>query len=204
MLASKYIKIVALLDCVEMKELLDHLGDFLIFEIGRISAQIELTHEQFFHNYCSYVQKLQRGEKMEWPLSLAFTTDRQSIKIQTVGEKFLSRPQLPILQLQPGRLRYSEASGDFQMGALGEGISWGIQFSYPFLFQSAEGEIAKVDRSFPNTELFFKLQRWIRHNTRATPFQVDSHLINVPVRLGHDCFSWINQHPDLKGVSVAC
>ena len=204
MLASKYIKIPVLIDDDEMKNLFDTLGDFLIFEVGKVASEIKLEHEQFLHNYCSYIEKLKRGEKAENPLSLAFTTTPESVKIQEVGERKLVRPLLPIVQLQPGRLRYSEASSEFQVGTFGEGISWGVQFSYPFLFQDENGEIAKVDESFPNTELFFKLQRWIRKNTKATPFLVRGQKTNVPVRLGKECFSWINQHPDLQDLSIAC
>ena len=108
------------------------------------------------------------------------------------------------MQLQPARLRYSKESEDFQIGVFGEGISWGIQFSYPFLFQDENHEICKVDESFPNTHLFLTLQRFIRKKTKATPFLIGEKRINVPVRLGLNCFSWINRHPDFKGVAVAC
>ena len=52
---------------------------------------------------------------------------------------------------------------------------------------------------FPNTELFFQLQRWVRKHTKVTTFLVGGRELRVPVRLGSACVSWINEHPDFRG-----
>ncbi|MCH9610050.1 MAG: hypothetical protein S4CHLAM81_08380 [Chlamydiales bacterium] len=200
MRASKYIKLPLLLNLEEMEDLLKELGSFHIFEVGKVVEDIELSKSQFLERYKCYLSNLQGSH----PFSLCMTTTLDAVEIIKVDSRALVKPKLPVVQLQPGRLRYSKESGDFQIGTFGEGISWGIQFSYPFLFQNDGGEIFKVDRGFPNTELFLSLQRWMRKKTKATPFLVEGKRINVPVRLGKNSFEWINSHPDLEEVRVDC
>jgi hypothetical protein len=50
---------------------------------------------------------------------------------------------------------------------------------------------------FPNTSLFLALSRWVRQNTLPTPIFDGAKRINLPVRLGKRCFSWIGNHPRL-------
>ncbi len=45
-------------------------------------------------------------------------------------------------------------------------------------------------------------KQWVRDNTRATPFSVEGKKINATMRLGKNCFSWINHHPQLKNLCV--
>ncbi len=56
-------------------------------------------------------------------------------------------------------------------------VTWGLQFSYPQLYQDPRTrQIFKVTDTpeFPNTALFSKLQKWIRSETLPTPFQVEA------------------------------
>jgi hypothetical protein len=116
---------------------------------------------------------------------------------------------LPIIQLQAHTLFYSQLDGQVRSMVRGEGeIHWGIQFSYPQIYQNAQtGQIEKIEdnEKFPNTALFRRLQRWVRDHTRATPLEVGGKRVNLPARLGKQCFSWINRHPQLlaAGIRVA-
>ena len=205
--ASKYIKLPVLLDASEMEALFEALGSFLIYEVGKVSADIEVSKEAFLQSYSAYCEKLKRGEEAVFQASHVLTVDTKCLEIREVRERFLARPILPIVQLQPAAVRYSKADASFQTQVYGkESISWGIQFSYPFLFQDPQIhaiEKVTVCERFPNTALFQNLQRWIRHNTKATPFVVEGKVTNVPVRLGKTCFEWINHHPNLGEVAVA-
>lgn len=89
-------------------------------------------------------------------------------------------------------------------------ISWGLEFSYPQLYQDPHtGEIVPIveGERFPNTAPFRQLQRWMRRETRPTPFLVDGHRINAVARLGRGAFAWIDRHRQLcdqqLGVRVA-
>ena len=77
-------------------------------------------------------------------------------------------------------------------------ITWGLQFSYPQIYQDPVTlEISKADRNeeLSNSELFKNLIRWQRLTTRPTPFLTEKGLENIPIRIGKSCFSWINNHP---------
>jgi hypothetical protein len=100
--------------------------------------------------------------------------------------------------------------GKFHSIAQGkETITWGLQFSYPQVFQDPKSKsFSKVTNTleFPNTALFLAQQKWMRQNTLPTPLIVQGKKINLPVRLGKRCFSWIEKHPHLieKGFQIAC
>jgi hypothetical protein len=82
-----------------------------------------------------------------------------------------------------------------------ESVTWGVQFSYPQLYQDPKSHrIAKVADSidFPNTSLFARMLKWLRHNTLPTPFFVHGQRVNAPIRIGRACLKWIDQHPQLK------
>jgi hypothetical protein len=77
-------------------------------------------------------------------------------------------------------------------------IFWGIQISYPQIYQDPKSmELLKVGES-NNSELFALVRSWVRDATRPTPFVVSGMKTNVPIRLGKQCFSWIGAHPQLK------
>jgi hypothetical protein len=63
-------------------------------------------------------------------------------------------------------------------------------------------EAVKETPSFPNTVLFHQIQRWMRGATIPTPFLVDGKGVNVPLRLGKRCLSWINTHAQLKAKGI--
>jgi hypothetical protein len=50
--------------------------------------------------------------------------------------------------------------------------------------------------------LFRKIQLWSREATRATPFVLEGKRINVPIRIGKNCLSWIGNHPQLQSQNI--
>ena len=213
---SKWLSLQVLLDESEMQALLEELGDFYIFSTGVIypEGQGEISKEAFLNCYAHYVNALKSGlipEEVSYRslFSVIFTQNQDHVFSMKVGQgKQLIRVAKPIVQLQQHRLHYSKADEKFypMVFAL-DSILWGIQFSYPQLYQNGTTkEISKVTdtEQFPNTQLFRKIQLWLRHHTIPTPFQLNGKKINVPVRLGKKCLSWINQHPQLimKNIQV--
>ena len=120
--------------------------------------------------------------------------------------KYLIKQKRPVIQLQRHHFIFTDS---FHSGVISkESITWGIQFSYPQLFLDPKTkQIGKVEKNdtFPNTELFSRLAKWVRDNTVATPFVYEEKKMNQPMRLGKECFVWINHHPGLKkrGLYVA-
>jgi hypothetical protein len=206
--ASKWLSVALLIDAAEMKELFSSLGNFFIFTIGSTVKRGEgpITHESFLSCYANYIEILKSGNIPEDSIyrpmfASVLTVSSDHLYAMHVGtDKELIRINKPVIQLQAHNLDYSVVDGKFRSMVLGkDSVLWGLQFSYPQLYEDPQNyTVHKVDDNFPNTSLFRALQKWMRLNTVPTPFIVDEKTINVPMRLGKSCFSWINNHPQLK------
>ena len=212
MQASKWLKCQALLEVEEMAKLLDHLSEqqpLYIFLTGCITKPGKglVSKQEFLDGYSRYIESLKSGlipknEDYRTLFSTIFTLDPAMLYSVLVGpDQQLIRVAKPVIQLQAHSLDYSPVDGKFRPMILGtESILWGIQFSYPQIFQNNETkevEEITVSSSFPNTAAFRALQKWMRLNTIPTPFLVEQKTINVPMRLGKQCLSWVNNHPQL-------
>ena len=204
--ASKWLDVRVLLDGDEMSQLCDELPSFGIYATGSVMKQgqgfISLNH--FLTVYRDYVACLKSGKipneaHYRQPFSSLWTRQVDHLAITQISEsEQLIRPCLPVIQLSHHRLSYSPVDGKFRSMVLGNSLTWGIQFAYPQIFKDAvTQDIVQVSDSLPNTELFRKLQRWVRHHTLPTPFIAEGRRINVPVRIGRRCMEWIHQHPQL-------
>lgn len=207
--ASKWLDQQLLIDLDEMQALLSVLGDFEIFQVGMVCGVNEgmLSKEKFLSGYEAYLNCLKQGiipeEKVFRPyFSSVFTTSRDHLfRILLDNNRHIIRVEKPVLQLQVNRIAYSQADGKFRGMVFGkESILWGVQISYPQLFQDTDTkEVFTVsdNSKFPNTSLYRKLQLFLRQHTIPTPFLVEGTRINVPMRLGRQCSAWINKHPQL-------
>lgn len=213
--ASKWQKIPVLLDHDEMRALFHALGKVWIVQVsGLISNGQELVpQEAFLDVYDHYLSALKKGEtpqdaRLRAYFSSVLTVDLEALyAVQVNAEQRLVKVEKPVIQLQAHRFDYSLADQTFRSMVMGaNSIQWGIQFAYPHLYQDAQLQVMTVreNEQFPNTALFKCLQKWIREHTIATPFEVNGKRTNVPIRLGKQCLSWINTHPQLaiKGLSI--
>ena len=217
MQATKWLKVQLLADATEMEGLFTALGDFSICISGAVVPKGggEIPQKAFLKVCEKYIETLKAGQVPLESLyrqmfSTVFNKDPNALfTVQVGADRQLLRVAKPVIQLQPHSMDYSPYDGKFRTMVYGmDSILWGIQFSYPQLFQDPETkEPENVDESerFPNTTLFKGLQRWIRNQTVPTPFIVQGKKINVPMRLGKKCLSWINRHPQLaaKHIQVA-
>lgn len=207
--ASKWIKLQVLIDENEMKQLLSSLGNFWIVQTSGMIRKGEeiISHENFLNIYHDYVVKLKTGalevdSKMRSYFSSAFTSSLDALYASPIKEHFyLVKVQQPVIQLQMHRFDYSTMSESFHsMIMSNDSVHWGLQFGYPHLYQDVDHKVYSVkdEAMFPNNSLFKNLQYWVRHHTIATPFQVNDKRVNVSFRLGKECSTWINDHPQLK------
>jgi hypothetical protein len=213
---SKWIKMQVLLDGSEMEELLNALGSvyFVVVSEPVKSEQGIISKESFLEKYTDYIYLLKRGE-MPPPeefrrfFSCALSSTLAPFYAIAAGnEKFLIKPVKPVIQLQAHHFFYSDLDGKFHPMVLSpESISWGVQISYPQLYQDpTTRQVVKIIDSgdFPNTALFTQLIRWMRSNTLPTPFHCKGARINAPIRIGKQSLAWIKNHPQLKqkGIEV--
>jgi hypothetical protein len=214
--ASKWLKCPVLMDMDEMQALFTVLGDFGIFMTSSVLSNQEglLDPQVFLNKYNDYIEDLKQGKlpiegEIRPFFTSSFSIDPKALYfVPLSSSQRLLKIQQPVIQLQHHKFDYSPLDGKFRSMVLGpSSIFWGIQFSYPQLYQDPSTfqvqQVAEGD-AFPNTALFRALQRWVRHHTAATPFLVQGKRTNVPIRLGKKCFEWINKHPQLKqkGIQV--
>jgi hypothetical protein len=214
--ASKWLKSALLLSPEEMARLFEHFAPAELYVTGSVvtSGEGKIAPADFLEVYCNYINQLRSGlkpkkEELQPWFSCSATCDSASIhELNPAPGKKLLRVMRPVIQFQHHTMDYSPADGKFHSMVLGhQTIDWGIQISYPQLFQDpATMRIVPVDGTdnFPNTPVFKIVQRWLREHTIPTPFIVQGVTINAPIRLGKECLDWINSHPDLnrKGITI--
>lgn len=215
--ASKFLKAPMLLSENELRLLFENLKPFWLFKAGGVIKNKDwlIPEESFIENYKETIQNQveNKGHPKELNRGLfaAFlTNDPDSIyRIPINHETDLLKIKKPIIQVQMHTLSYSFEDGQFRSMVFGEGsFFFGLLFSYPQLMKNQETEeIIKIDQSplFPNTKIFKKLLVWQRQNTTPTPFIVNNERVNVPARIGKECYRFINNHPALlsQGLKIA-
>jgi hypothetical protein len=214
MQASKWLQQQALLDSQEMEDLFRQMEEARIYLVGHVTELEEgvIPKKGFLGLYAEYILQLRNGlvpdsSRFRPYFSSILTLSEDHLFSIKVGEnKQLIRVAKPVVQLQLHTLGYSAIERKFRPMIMGkDSIHWGLQFSYPQLYlDPATKNVEKVlgDNRFPNNQLFNAIKKWIREHTVPTPFLVDDQRINVPMRLGKDCFSWINKHPQLQPLGI--
>jgi hypothetical protein len=207
--ASKWISIALLCEENELLNLFGVLDEPTMVSIAGVNENgKEITSlEQFFSDYKKYIQALKEGQMpphafLQEAFTKALSLDVKDFRKIPVGDsRNLVRIVKPVIQMQPYSFTYSETDGRFHEKVYSlDSIPWGVQFSYPQIYQDpVTKEVKKVfgDPEFANTPLFKKLQHWIRENTTPTPFLIGEKKINVPMRIGKIPLPWLNNHPSL-------
>ena len=211
---SKWLSHQVFLDEEEMCNLLKEMGEVYLFSTGVIypEGQGEISQETFLNGYTHYVDSLKKGKipdeaSYRTLFSVVFTQNKDHVFPLAISEgRQIFRVSKPVIQLQQHRFDYSTADEKFYPMVFGQNsILWGVQFSYPQLYQDGmTKQILNVTPTldFPNTLLFRKIQLWIRRSTIPTPFMIKGKKINVPMRLGKECLHWINSHPQLLNKDI--
>jgi len=205
--ASKWQETLVLLATEEMQALLDHLGDIYIYPLSGLHPVHGpfLQKKSYIETYHQYVGSLKAGTiPPRLPaLIVAITTDPDHLRGLKVKEgQQMHRVIKPVVQTKEGSLHYSPQEKKFRSMVYGEGaIAWGVQFSYPQLFQDPETkkvENALTGKEFPDAVLFRTIQRWLRKNSSVFSVAIEGEKVNTPARIGKACEGWIHNHPQLK------
>lgn len=213
---SKWLEHPFLLDFEEMQELVSIMGEVFFCPAGVPVGHKEflVLKETFLARYRDYIECLKKKRPLkDKELRRYFcqyvTSSLEMMYALKIGEdRFLIKPQKPIIQMQYHQFFVSKLDGKFHSMVLSEdSISWGIQLSYPQIYQDPNlASYSKVIESeeFPNTSLFKKIIQWLRYNTIPTPFELEGKRTNATFRIGKKCLPWIHQHSGLqaKGLLV--
>lgn len=202
---SKYLKYHVLCDADELGRLFDQLGNFYIFRLTGLGDGEPIEKREFLEKYAEWIRELQSGRvpqdsALKELLAAAFTLETEALwKLQVPKNRYIVKLSKPVVQVQAHFFTYSPVDEVFRPMTMGQAnIFWGLQFSFPQIYQDPKTmEFLETDES-SNSGLFSSIKHWVRNETRATPFVIDGKKTNVPIRLGKNCFSWIHSHPQLK------
>ena len=201
---SKYLKYQVLCDAEALGNLFNRLGPFWIYPLTELKSGAPLDPLQFLAQYNLWIEGLKQGKvpsdaELRTLLACAWTAETDALWKQEVpGGRYIVKIGQPVVQVQAHFFSYSPIDEVYRPMTLGSAsIFWGLQFSFPQIYQEAKTlELREIDES-ANSELFLKIKQWVRDETRPTPFVASGKRTNVPIRLGKNCFSWIHAHPQL-------
>lgn len=206
---SKWLKFQVLCDSDELQSLFENLRPFFIFPMTGIVDGNPISEKAFLKEWGSWISSLQQGrvpeaQELRTMLACAFVDHLSALWLQKIeGKGYLVKIGKPVIQVQAHWFTYSEIDGVFRPMSMGsESIFWGLQFSYPQIYQDPKTmEFLELEKG----PLFEKLRLWVREATKATPFLVGGRRMNSSIRLGRRCFPWIASHPQLisHGIGVA-
>jgi len=211
---SKWIKHQVLLSEDEMKMFLSALSPHAFYNVSEVvSAEGSvITDEIFAEQYGKYVAAIKRGEIPDERQFRRYFSSVVSVApdvlyaMEIKSGLYLIKPIQPVVQLQLHQFLPSEIDGKYYPMVLGnDSVTWGLQFSYPQIFQHPQTKVfARVDAECPNTALFTQMAKWFRSHTVPTTFIWKEKTTSVPIRIGKEALSWIHHHPQLqsKGISV--
>lgn len=198
---SKIIKIPIFLEPSEFKSfilyILEASPEAILFDTQKVLLCNEGLHPltDLIDSYYEYITALLRNEAYSSPLfSYALSeTDTIFASLALSDNRQLIRTLKPPIQLQPHSFYYSAESQNFYSMVFGEqSLSFGVQISYPLLYQDPEsGEAIEIQKaaSFPNFALFQKIRFYIRHNTVPLSLAVEGKKMNLPIRVGKKALS---------------
>lgn len=202
--ASKWQVTQALIDSNELEDLFSSLKKFwMVKNRGLLPKdQVFISLEEFKEAYVRYLSKIKRGEVSdEEVLTSIWSEDLSYLWLyQMEGGKVMTRISKPVVQVVPFHFSFSKNDLKIYPMVFGkESIPWGLQFSYPQLYQDPDTHDVEnaLNSSFVNAGLFKTLRSWMRAHTKMVSFEFESQSISSPMRLGLNCFTWIENHPSL-------
>jgi hypothetical protein len=189
---------------------MEMMGPFAIYPMaGALPIDtFPMPKEEFLVTYMSWIDSLKKGEipsNFGCLNASMWTRSSDSLWLQELpGKRYMARPRVPFLQVQVHHMGFSLVDKVFRPMSLSQdGIFWGLQFSFPQIYEHPRDGIVETMQS-EGAEMFQIVRKWSRDCTIATPILVDETRENLPIRIGKNCFSWVNRHPGLisKQLSV--
>ena len=209
--ASKWLTFRVLLGIEELSGLIDALPPFFIYNSSKLTPFSEtlIEAQAFKEGYCHYLKSLEKGDFIRAPscFSTIWTTLESSVYAFEVKKgQFIIKPTLPPVQLSHHQFSFSHNNQTFHsmLHSL-ESIPWGLQFSYPQIFSnSLGGEVVEVlkNQGMPNTALFLALSKWMRKETRPTPFLYEGKRLNAIFRIGKNSLKWAEKHLNMAPLRI--
>ena len=202
---SKWLKFQLLCDVEELSLLFNQLATSSLFLLTGVNDGKPIPQAFFLEKWGKWIDGLKRGEipsteELRTLFASVLTDDLNALWLQEVTNGYLLKLRKPVVHLQAHFFTYSSVDRIFRPMSMGQGsIFWGIQFSWPQIYQDPKSmQFCETGREF----IFEVVRNWVREVSRPVPFLVDGEKIFSSIRLGKQCFSWIARHPQLTSFGV--
>jgi len=156
----------------------------------------QVPRSLLFSHYESYLDGLFKGEKMpsqelrrffSWML---FSAPEDLYAMPVSGGRWALKSRRPVIYGQLYHAFFSPADGKLHPMVLHpSSFSFGLQFSYPQLFEDPKTHVfhrVLVEGNFATTPLYKRLIAWIRTYTKPLILQVNHQAKPMPFRIGID------------------
>lgn len=182
--ASRYHHIRLLITPEEMRGLFTALSPFKLINVSEVTKSPEVDQEVFLKAYEAYFAG---NTDINRPLfSCALTRDESAVMMKQVPDgRTMSRIVKPVVQMRAHS--YTVAAGKLLPMTFGnDAKAWGIQLSYPYLYEDMEtGEVVDTLKSnTTNNDLFKTLRVWVRDQTSPATFEIEGKQVKTPLRQG--------------------
>lgn len=207
-LFSKWQKIQVLLDPVEMEKLLQHLSPLAIINSSEVVPweKISVQVDEFITIYQKYVDML-RGKIPKQKIGLSYALSEQIDNFRAVSVapgKYICRAVQPDVHMQAHEFLLDSGGRMLPQVFSNEAICWGVQLSYPAIFQ--DGYIMEVFQAtrkpFSGWQLFSSIRSWMRNHTVPLPIHFKEKIIYLPIRIGREASTWIANHIDREKLDI--
>lgn len=202
---AKWMHIRAMLDPEEWEDLSEELGKNCMFTVGKMTKKIPFLSSVEITDALYKMKKSFISSEIDindLQLITPFALSCKSTSFYQFCVKDLVNVQIlePVIQVQMHFFRICPINHTFHSMVMAQdSIFWGLQFSFPQIFQnSLHGCIKQVDKSGENFRLFSFVRKWMRDHTTSTKVSFENKVVPLPIRWGKKCLSWASSHPQIK------
>lgn len=190
--ASKWLKIPALLDSANLKEIL---GLASLYPLSGFTDSLKPVSE--FSAYDDYIEAWKKGEEARLKdAAYGFTLEPDALYALQTPKGYMIKPAHPAVQITSHYMNFSD--GEVKSNVFGsDTLSWGVQFAFPQLHLTEEGEVGK-HLDAVNFPLFKKIQAYLREKTVPAKFVLNGVSHQSSIRISKPNLEWVNVHPWLK------
>ncbi len=202
--ASKWWKLQVFFSLDALDFFFQDLGSFWICPLGKVLQEEEqiLEKDQYLQAYKKKVDQYLTHHitPIEEISPCAFTVLKEDLYLMNLSQnRFLLKIKNPVVQVHPYFFRFSKQNRSFLSNVYAEdSIFWGLQFSFPQIFQDEDLNLHKVHpQTFANAALFQKMRRWIRKHTSPISFEFEGEKIVTSMRASPQLFCLLQKYPKL-------
>lgn len=213
---AKWLQTPLLCSLEELDLLLHSLGSIFLVPAGGLLEREALfvspedlrsTYQQYLAWIVSSAALPSAEMRRHLTLMMSVSLDSFSAAEIKTG-RFMIKPVQPVVMIQPYHFFMSSLDQKIHSMVMSqESISWGLQFSYPQMYEDPKNHLfGKISEApeFPNTALYKKVVQWVRSFAMPAPVHYMGQKTHASFRIGKQAFALAQAHKGLqkRGIEV--